>query len=457
MRSVTTLWTAIGRRVRDGWSADDKLASDALASMTVVAETGETAQRAHVSERWRVVSVAIGLWLASRIALVAVTYFAATFPTSGRHVASGPITTGFSSVTPHMMLQEWLRYDGLWYLNIAHMGYWNAQSTVFFPLYPALIAALTFVLGESHRLLAAMIISNLAALAACIGIGLLAAHDDGQGASSNAITVALAYPLAFFLAAPYADSLLLAGVALALFFTRRGLWLWAALCAFLAVLAHPLGGVLFVPMLWEFGRQHGLHVWPPVSRDAWRERPRLAAASFRQPGVLSQGLLVAAAVPLAFGAYATYLGRRFGDPLLFVHAQSAYWNREWQPLWSSMLRLARGYAVEPAWSASYTGILVDIVPLAAFSLLTLVAARRAPVAYTLYMLALLACAVSMPTLGISDVYRPAGRYLIAAVPMYLLLGRWSRSRPWLDMLIVSGGFLLQAVLIIQWLGGFGPL
>jgi hypothetical protein len=356
-----------------------------------------------------------------------------------------------------MMLQEWLQYDGVWYLNISHMGYWNAQSTVFFPLYPALIAALTFLLGESHRLLAAMIVSNFAALAACIGIGLLAAHDDGQEASSNAIIVALAYPLAFFLAAPNADSLLLAGAALALFFTRRGMWLWAALSAFGATLAHPLGTVIFFPMVWEFGRQHGLRIWPPASWTHWRERLRAAIISLRPPHVLLQGVLVVSAVPLALGAYATYLGRSFGDPWLFLHAQTTNWNRAWQPLWLSIGGLLQGYAAEPAWSASYTGILLDVAPLVLFAILTLVSLRRLPVAYTLYMLALLACVVSMPTLGIPDVYRSAGRYLIAAVPVYLLLGRWARSRPWLDMLIISSGFLLQATLIIQWLGGFSPL
>lgn len=457
VRSVSTLWTAIGRRVRSGWSASDKPISNGFASTLEPAETSETSQKATVLQWRRVVTLACGLWLTSRIVLIAVTYFASTFPTSGRHVSSGPITTGFSAVTPHMMLQEWLRYDGVWYLNISHMGYWNAQSTVFFPLYPALIAALTFLLGEPHRLLAAVIVSNLAALAAYIGIGLLAAHDDCQEASSNAILVALAYPLAFFLAAPNADALLLAGAALALYFTRRGMWLWAALCAFGATLAHPLGVVLFFPMVWEFGRQHDLRIWPPVSRPHWEGRLSAASVSLRAPRVLLQGILVLGAVPLALGAYATYLGLNFGDPWLFLQAQSTYWNRAWQPLWSSMLALLQGYAAEPAWSASYTGILVDIVPLVLFAVLTLASARRLPVAYTLYMLALLACVVSMPTLGAPDVYRSAGRYLIAAIPMYLLLGRWSRSRPWLDMLISSGGFLLQAVLIIQWLGGFSPL
>jgi hypothetical protein len=40
----------------------------------------------------------------------------------------------------------------------------------------------------------------------------------------------------------------------------------------------------------------------------------------------------------------------------------------------------------------------------------------------------------------------AGRFLVVASPMFLLFGRWTERRPWLDLLIVSGGFLIQAVL-----------
>jgi hypothetical protein len=52
-----------------------------------------------------------------------------------------------------------------------------------------------------------------------------------------------------------------------------------------------------------------------------------------------------------------------------------------------------------------------------------------------------------------DYLMSAGRFLLVAAPAFLLLGRWSARRPWLDLLLVSGGFLLQAVLLTFFLSG----
>jgi hypothetical protein len=66
------------------------------------------------------------------------------------------------------------------------------------------------------------------------------------------------------------------------------------------------------------------------------------------------------------------------------------------------------------------------------------------VAYTLYMLALTYLVIASPiTLGSPDLLMSAERYMLAAAPMFLLLGRWMGHRPWLDMLLVSGGLFLM--------------
>ena len=47
----------------------------------------------------------------------------------------------------------------------------------------------------------------------------------------------------------------------------------------------------------------------------------------------------------------------------------------------------------------------------------------------------------------------AGRYLLPAMPLFLLLGRWVRRWPTLDTLLIGGGFALQAIFTAYFLTG----
>ncbi|MGH2517696.1 MAG: hypothetical protein ACRDHP_18770, partial [Ktedonobacterales bacterium] len=173
---------------------------------------------------------------------------------------------------------------------------------------------------------------------------------------------------------------------------------------------------------------------------------------------------IAACVIGALGLYMLYLAHQFGDPLLFLHAEQQFWHHT--PVVSAVhstltkatlphpaAPAAIHAAPDPDWTYQLARSLVDLAPLVIFGVLTLVAARRLPGAYTLYMLCLLALIVASPRPDRLGYFVSAGRYLLAAVPVFLLLARWARRRPWLDLLLMSGGFLLQAVLAAYFLSG----
>jgi hypothetical protein len=229
----------------------------------------------------RVAKQATAMWLATRVAYALFTYFVVMF----QH--AGPAAE-FAPFGPHALLASWNHWDGLWYIHIAQAGYWNEQPTAFFPLYPILIKVTTLIFGQ-HWLFAAMLVSNLGSLLAFIGIGLLAAHEDhSEAAAVRAIRVTIAYPLAFFLVAPYTEGLFLGFAALSLYTARRGLWRWAALWAFLAGLTRPTGIVLLPALAWELGRQRGWWVavgiwlrklWQPTTRGVLVSRLRASAST----------------------------------------------------------------------------------------------------------------------------------------------------------------------------------
>ncbi|HLJ81126.1 MAG TPA: hypothetical protein VKT52_06565 [Ktedonobacterales bacterium] len=403
---------------------------------------------------WRtILKQAVLLWIATRAVYALITFYAITF-TDG-------VSNPNASYSPSRLIGIWQQLDVTWYLSVAAGGYApDVTRTAFFPFYPILVAIVTFLIGgAAHRLAAAMIVSNLSALAAFFGIGLLAAHEDNgdTGAARPAILMLAAYPLAFFMVAGYAEATLVALCVFALYFARRGQWRWAALCGFLAGLTRPTAIILILPLLWEFGRQRG--IWQSIrqtleARKAkrWAALPKQLAP--RMLGVLGEWALVVVAVPAGIGLYALYLWRQFGHPFTFVTLQTTVWQRQLVPPWQWIRLAVHAWRHMVPWSFAQARTLVDLAPLLVCIALTAVLIyQRWPVAYILYMLGVLYTAVSNPMVQNTYPLAAAGRYLLPAIPAFLLLARWTRTRPALRTALVGGGFAVQAILVTYFLHG----
>jgi hypothetical protein len=334
----------------------------------------------------------------------------------------------------HTGLQLWQQWDTGWYLAISQQGYFTPQAAAFFPLYPVLIGLLAHLTGEQGRLAVALVVSNLGTLGGLVALAKLAERELGGGARVAAsLRMALAYPLAFFLAAAYTEGLFLAFAAGALLWAREGRWERAASAAFLAALTRNTGLILVLPLAWEFGRQAG-----------WTR-------ALQEPKTLLGGLGVIASAPLGVAVYVIFLWRRFGDPLLYVHAEHQYWGRELWGIWTTLGEAGHRLLV------NHGGLLpVDLALVLFFLVVTLAPVRRTPFAFTLYMLGVLYTAVALPQPAQHDLIPSAGRYLSMSVPAFLTLGRWVESRPAFDLLLTGGGFVLQAGLLLTFLAG-GPV
>ncbi|HEV2457367.1 MAG TPA: hypothetical protein VGS80_03310, partial [Ktedonobacterales bacterium] len=214
---------------------------------------------------WRRIALqAAAMWAAVHVALAPFTYFAVllTFQAAGHPTVGMPLGD---------LMKSWLHYDGNWYIQVAKQGYSSDYRAVaFFPLYPLLIRGTVFFTFGNY-LAAALIVSNLAMLGAFVAVGLFAAQEDGPAAAPWVLRATIAYPLAFFLAAPYTEPLFLALATCALLFARRGTWRLAAAAAFLAGFTRLTAIVLVLPLAWEYGRQAGW--WEQVRRRqvVWRE------------------------------------------------------------------------------------------------------------------------------------------------------------------------------------------
>jgi hypothetical protein len=421
MEVLSPLWTAMaerGRALRSGLPASAAPQRPDLPWRSIALQAG-------------------GMWLASRIAYVLLTYFGLLISQGGR--------TRSAYMPPSALLAAWSQWDANWYISIGLNGYPTREPTGFFPLYPVLIHLATLIMGRANALAAAMVVANLGTLGAFIALGLLASGEEARAdAAWRVIRVFAAYPLAVFLAAPYTEGLFVALAASALLCARRGSWRWAAGWALLAALTRPTGLALAPALLWEYGRQHEWWTRATWQHDGWRTALR--------PKAVVEAVMVVGAAPLSIVAFATYNWVRFGDPITFLRAQRIYWQHQRLPLWETFGRAISQIAHAQAWTGAQAYLLENLVPLLIFLVLAVVGIRTLPFAFTLYTFGVLYLSLASPVVSPQlDILTSVGRYMISVVPIFLLLGKWTKDRPWLDMLIVSGGFLLQAVFALAFL------
>jgi hypothetical protein len=337
---------------------------------------------------------------------------------------------------PAGFLNYWANWDGAWYAEIASQGYGTRapESTAFFPLYPLSVRFGSSLVGGSA--IWGVVISLLCTALALYFVYRIAENLYGVRAA-RASTLALAFfPTAFFLNAVYTEALFLALTAGAVWAARvRGnLWLAGVLGA-LAAATRNLGVLLLIPLCFEWVRRR------------------------RELGV--RGLAGLFLIPVGLVAYAVFLGSRFGDPLVFVRQQSAYWEREltgplttlgraWHEAGEGMRyvldppALFLGAPAGPSLEASNT---LNLVFLVLFLLVMLVGLAVLPPELSLYALLIVLLPVLTPAPQFPLMSLP--RFVLGAFPVFLVLGYLlSRSRLALISYLVLGAGLGVALTVL---------
>jgi len=261
---------------------------------TVTPVTEKPVRRAPVSRTSA--AKALGLTLAFRIlySLIAAV-FAPHLALNEKLIRSNRLTENLMSRTLHplqySLLGVWERFDTLWYIEISRHGYANPRATVFYPLYPALIHALSIV--TRSELAAAALISTTATFFLIWGALRLFELDYPEPIALRSILLWCLWPASFAFFGGYPDSLMCALTVWSLWFGRSGRWFSAGTLGFSAGLCKAMGCVVALPLLWL----------------AWKHRDRrgAAAAAFSCAGVACyQGFLLLRHLPPASETYRTY-------------------------------------------------------------------------------------------------------------------------------------------------------
>jgi hypothetical protein len=339
---------------------------------------------------------------------------------------------------PGLLLSVWSRWDALTYLSIAQHGYAGrtvghgqvANGIALAPLYPWCVRLLHWVTHLSY-LASAEILSAVALFVALATLHRLATQMGGQKIADSSILLLLAFPTAFFLLAPYPESLALTLTLLACVTARRGQWLMAGLLAAAATLTSYYLVVIVIVLAVEVWhrRQERKKDGRPVG--SWEhEVIRLSAVSL--PTLAAMGLFMA------------YQQSHLGNAYAFVHAQQVMWHRHIAGPWTLFHHTVVSVL---HWQFANDGVagVTEVFDLASVILLALAAVYaflRIRRSYGV-LLGLCWCVFTFQTFLLS-----VSREVLVLFPLFLCAGMWTSRRLWreralLILLVPCAFFLIQ--------------
>ncbi len=342
-----------------------------------------------------------------------------------------PLLRPYAGVEPeeNPLLEPWQRWDTLYYQAIAERGYTAFESSVFAPpLYPMLMRWAGRIFG-GNTLLAGIVVSNLAYLAALIYFFRLTRMEGDDRLARYATLYLAIFPTAFFYFAAYAESLFLLASVAAIYHARRKEWLLAGIWGLLAPLARVQGLALAPALAYEVIR-------------TWRESgmPRARAIL---------GLALAGVGAVAFPVYAVLALGKSASGIITAHT-GRFRGRFAIP----------GVAIFIAFGLLFRGqfLQADYFDLAfclLFLALTVLVLLWLPSIYGVYSLLMLVLILSKAS--DFEALLSLSRYVLALFPAFIVLGRLGASRAWIHRLIlypsIAGLLFLSGQFVIWgWVG-----
>lgn len=206
----------------------------------------------------------------------------------------------------------WHHWDTVHYLEIARTGYVGyGEKTyliAFFPLYPFLVKIFT-VLTSGNYLISALLVSNLAYVAAVIYLYKLARLDYPPDIALRTVVYFSVFPTAYFLHAGYTESLFISLTLASFYYARKERWYLSGLTGMLSAATRIAGVVLPVALLIEYMNQKKFSV-KNINKNE-----------------IIKVLICLSLISSGFALYLAINFITFGDPLQFLGIQQENWHK----------------------------------------------------------------------------------------------------------------------------------
>jgi hypothetical protein len=402
-------------------------------------------------ERREALSDALAAFFSSRILIWAAGIAAVVFigwePGATAQLDHAHLTAPFHQTLANLLVSPGARWDSAWYLSIAKTGYVLSSQTVFFPLYPGLIALGGELIGQGLDVLLGIVISSACSVAALYLLRRLVSLEFDERIAHNTIWIFAWLPAALVLSAVYSEALFLMLAIGAFYAARTGRWAVAGVAGALAAATRNAGVLLFVPLLiiYLYG--------PRADREPDRQ-----AVGMRPRYLPRRDLLWVALVPIGLLAYIVFLQLSIGQPLDPFTGQ-LHWGRHFIPLggiplglWSAARAVAAGIPGFDPRLADHVSAAAQLRHLAQFGFLLLalvllrVCWKRLPLAYTAFAAMSLAVAVSVPAGG--DPLKSFPRFMLVLFPLWIGLALWATELRHVRKIVTISAPLLAAVTVL---------
>ncbi|MER7111573.1 hypothetical protein [Streptomyces sp. NPDC000229] len=311
-----------------------------------------------------------------------------------------------------------MSWDSDWYLGIAASGYGTTlywpdgavqSDLAFFPLYPALVRAVSTALPVADGT-AGLLVAWTAAGAAAWGIFLIGERLYGRGVATTLVVLWGLLPHSIVLSMAYTEPVLTAFAAWSLYAVLTRRWLWAGALAALAGAARP----------------NGIAVAAAVGAAAAYEAYRLFRTERRTDWRLWAGAAVA---PAGWVGYLLWVGVRKGDPLGGYFAVQAGWTSRFD-FGVGTFGFVRMVVTRPMDLGFTMAVLVPAVSIVLFALFVL---DRPPLPLLVYTAVLVVIAV-----GGSGFFESKPRFLLPAFPLLVPLAcALRKARPRAAAVVVA--------------------
>jgi hypothetical protein len=376
------------------------------------------------------------VWVSGCVALL-------VMGTSGDEWSVDPnsVSASFGRVG-NVLMAPAIRWDSIWYVQIAHSGYSNSHDPAFFPLYPLLIRVVGWAVGSLP--LAGLLVSLVSLLAALEIVRRLTELELGTEAAGAAVLLLAFTPMAVFFSAVYTESLFLALSAGMFLAARHERWWLAGVLGGLAAATRVTGVLLVIPFALLFFEQR---------RRAASARPLgLVLPARRHFRKVLWGLLIPAGVV----SYSAFLAAKGYGWMASMQAQDVFWGHYLAGPFGGVRD-----GVVAAWTqlhATFSGrpSPPDHSPVLQLMVLVVSAAalagtvKRLSPAYAIYAAIALLVTISSPTSG--DPLRALDRYAAVLFPLFMAGGAWAAERGLTRRLVLvsSIGLVFFAVQFATW-------
>jgi hypothetical protein len=355
---------------------------------------------------------AVGIWLVTRVAVLALSWPAA-------FIFRGSSKSGAG------WLGLWQNWDAVRLALIAQYGYFSPaerlypDQVAFFPGFPLVLDVVHAVVRQWT--VSGLIVSFVAGGVAAVALSRIAERDYRPGSGSRAVLFLVVSPAAIFLAAGYTEALFLALATTSWLSARGGRWTLAVVLAGLACVVRVNGLFLCAALIVE------------ILRRAGGQRLRAMA------------MFIPALIPLA--CYELYLRARTGSWLAWPHAERAGWQREvTNPVDTFKTTWAAGFGHEFAAPINFVFQLeILAVAIGVITTVVLLCHRRWP--EVIYV------GLTIGALATSIWYESVPRSLLLLWPLWCGLAAIAVRRPWAGRLYLAVSVPLSVAIGLLFMSG----